>query len=154
MRASLKIFFSTVLMLLPLIASALTPSPEFQKKEVLGSVTNFETKNSDVHIGEMTSDFKYGDLTQQNVDDLSELYEAKKEYGKMFGFKGWEPVEKKFFQDKSHRMLILRGHYKNADNKKIHFLEVYWANANQSKQFLITSEKKDLKVDEYKAYLK
>lgn len=135
-------------------AFALSPTAEFEKKEDFGEVKNFRHSKQDVDLSVMDSDLKYADLSQKNVNELKDLFETKKEYGKFFGFKDWTPKEHKLVEEKSQRILLLSGNYKNSDNKTVHFLEVYWADKTKSGQYLLTSDTKEFKLDHYKDYLK
>lgn len=101
----------------------------------------------------MDSEIEYADLNQNSIQELESLFEAKKEYGKMFGFNEWTPKEKKLIEINSNRIFVLQGQYKDAKNKTVHFLEIYWANKNQAGQYLITSNSKALKIENYKEYL-
>lgn len=135
-------------------AWALSPAPEFEKKEDFGEVRNFKHKSKDVDLSIMDTELKYEDLSQKNVSELKDLFQTKKEYGKFFGFKEWTPNEHKLVEQNSKRILLLNGNYKNSDNKTVHFLEVYWADKNKSGQYLLTSDSKEFKLDNYKDYLK
>jgi hypothetical protein len=136
-------------------AFAIGPASTFVKKENFASVQNFRDEKADIDLTTMESDLSYSDLTPENTKALEELVEVKKQYGKVFGFKDWKATSQKLFSDASERSFILQGNYKDAANKTVNFLEVYWANKeNKSAQFLITSNSKELKIENYKLYLK
>lgn len=132
---------------------AISPKVDFIKKESFGSVSNYRHLKADVDLSIMDSEFEYADLNQANIQELESLFEVKKEYGKMFGFKEWTPTEKKFVEVNSNRIFVIQGHYKDSENKIVHFLEVYWADNKKSGQYLITSNSKHLKIENYKEYL-
>ena len=132
---------------------ALAPVADFQKKEQFEGAQNYHHAKDNVDLTVLQTEIKYSDLSPENIRELDELIEAKKEYGKVFGFKEWQVKEKKTLGDKTERTLLLSGHYKNLSQKTVHFLEVYWANKNSSGQFLLTSEVREISVGSYKKYL-
>lgn len=133
---------------------SLTPTAGFVKKENFGSVTNYHDEKRDVDVAVMTTELKHEDIVQENVKEITGLFETKKEYGKVFGFKDWTPGKYKLIEEKSDRFFILEGTYKDARDKIVHFLEVYWANPQNSGQYVITSNSRDLKIESYKEFLK
>ncbi len=133
---------------------ALAPAASLQKKEMFGGAQNYHHAPDKVDLTVLDTEIKYSDLSRENIQDLDDLIEAKKEYGKVFGFKDWQLKEKKFLDDKTERTFLLRGNYKNSSQKTVHFLEVYWANQNKSGQFLLTSQSGEISIDSYKKYLR
>lgn len=127
---------------------ALTPSLSFKPKETFDSVKNFSHEKEDIDLSVMSTDIQFSDLNNEGIKELSALFETKKDYGKMFGFKEWAPVRQKLFQDATGRTFILEGHYKDANNKIVNFLEVYWASKTNAGLFLITSNSKKLALED------
>lgn len=132
---------------------ALAPAAGLQKKEMFGGAQNYHHISDKVDLTVLETEIQYSDLSRENIQELDDLIEAKKQYGKVFGFKDWKIKEKKFLGDKSERTFLLRGDYKNSSQKTIHFLEVYWANQSKSGQFLLTSQAGEISIDSYKKYL-
>lgn len=132
---------------------ALTPSQAFKKQQAYGSAVNYRHAKEKVDLTILETDIKYSDLSSENIQELDELIKVKKEYGKVFGFKDWKISQKKVLDDKNERTLLLSGKYKNSSHKTVHFLEVYWAGHNNSGQYLLTSQDKEISVDGYKKYL-
>ena len=138
---------------IPLTANALVPSPNFSTGADIGFVENFHDAINAVDLSRMSSDFEFKDLTAENIKELDKHHDTKREYGKMFGFKDWKITSQKFIDKDFGRVLVFEGNYINNRDKLVSFLEVYWATPKTSKQFLLTSEKKTLKVDEFQEYL-
>lgn len=135
-------------------ASALVPAPGFKVKSTLGEVTSYELAGKDIEINSLSSEFKYDDLTEKEMGEMKKLFEAKQEYGKMFGFAGWTPTGQKLLEKNGERIVLVQGHYKDAQNKKVNFIEVYWASKEKAGQYLITSDTVVLKMDNFSEYLK
>ena len=140
-------------LLFPLTSWALIPSSNFTTRADIGFVENFHDEINDVALSKMGSDFDYKELTAENIKELDKHHDTKREYGKMFGFNDWKITSHKFIENESGRILVFEGNYKSNRNTQVSFLEVYWATPQTSKQFLLSSEKKNLKVDEYQEYL-
>ncbi|WP_408096537.1 hypothetical protein ACJVC5_15980 [Peredibacter sp. HCB2-198] len=145
--------FLFLFLLFPLTAGALAPSPKFESRADIGFVENFHDAVDGVDLSRMGSDFEYKDLTAQNVKELEKTHDTKREFGKMFGFNDWKITNQKLMETEHGRVLVFEGSYKNKRDVIVSFLEVYWAQAGASKQFLLTSEKKVLKLEEYQEYL-
>lgn len=145
--------FLFLFLLFPLTSWALIPSPNFATRADIGFVENFHDEINDVALSKMGSDFDYKDLTADNIKELDKHHDTKREFGKMFGFNDWKITSHKFIENESGRILVFEGNYKSNRNTMVSFLEVYWATPSSSKQFLLSSEKKNLKVDEYQEYL-
>lgn len=145
--------FLFLFLLFPLTSWALIPSPNFTTRADIGFVENFHDEINDVALSKMGSDFDYKDLTADNIKELDKHHDTKREFGKMFGFNDWKITSHKFIETESGRILVFEGNYKSNRNTMVSFLEVYWATPSSSKQFLLSSEKKNLKVDEYQEYL-
>jgi hypothetical protein len=129
------------------LAWSLTPSTSFIKTSKLQDITNFRHNKLDVDLSLMPSEIKYSDLNSNSLKDIDDLLEAKKEYGKMFGFYNWTLKNKKIVEAKATKILLLQGSYKNAQGRNVSFIEMYWANQTQSGQILITSDTIELKPD-------
>jgi hypothetical protein len=142
-----------VLSLLYTEAFALSPV-DFTKTETYGEAQNLRHKKDDVDLSIMKTDLGYDDLSPQNAKELESLFETKKEFGKVFGFKDWTPKDHKLVEVNSERVLLLYGNYVNNLNQKVNFMEVYWANKTISGQYLLTSDTKEINFNNYKEYLK
>lgn len=137
----------------PQLGQALVPAPQFAERSDIGFVENFHDAVNAVDLSRMSSDFEFKDLTAENIKELDKHHETKREFGKMFGFNDWKITSQKLLEKDFGRVLVFEGSYKNNRDKLVSFLEVYWATPKTSKQFLLTSEKKTLKADEFQEYL-
>ncbi len=135
-------------------AFALSPVPGFKVKSSLGDITTYELAGKDIEINGMASDFKYEDLTEKEMTEIKGLMNAKKEYGKMFGFEDWKSTGHKVIEKNGERIVLIEGNYKDSRKKNVNFVEVYWANKEKSGQYLITSDSLALKMDNFSDYLK
>ncbi len=153
MRTCLR-FLSLILCMVSMNTWSLTPSSDFIADDVFGDVSNFRCEKNDIDLSIMDSDLSYQDLSSDKIKELDSLFEAKKDYGKMFGFNDWTPDKHKLVEENSKRIFLLQGHYKDAEKKTVHFMEVYWADKNKGGQFLFTSNSKVLSIEDFKEYLK
>lgn len=128
-------------------------SPNLYQVSDFGMVKNYRDPQHSVDVSRMPSDFTFKDLIPENVKSLDKVHDVKREYGKMFGFREWQIVDQKLLIEDSERILLFEGNYKNEKGDLVSFLEVYWADQKGAQQFLITSEKKSLKMDAYQEFL-
>lgn len=133
---------------------ALSPVNKFIPQQNIGSITQYKDASSDIHLSNIPSKIGYDDLKKEHILDLKKSLETKKDFGKLFGFKDWTAKNQNLIEEKNQRIFIIEGHYKNSKNINVNFLEIYWADKQKSGQYLITSESKELKVENYKEYLK
>ena len=148
----LKTFFIVVPLLCTSFCWALSPAADFKTKDSFGSISNLQHSKEDIELSVMETDITFSDLGTEGIKELNSLFEAKKEYGKMFGFKEWTPLRQKLFEDDNGRTFVLEGFYKDGENKTVNFLEVYWASKTKSGQFLVTSNSKKLPLEEFKRH--
>lgn len=132
---------------------AFSISPEFIPKDLATKIKVYENSKEAITLSEMISTVTYADLSQKNVGELKELFQTKKEYGSVFGFSDWTVSNQKLLEENSSRILLIEGTYKNNDNKKISFLEIYWADKSRTGQYLLTSESKTLSLKDFKDYI-
>lgn len=133
-------------------AWSLSPIPTFIEKPNIGFVDNYYDEARSIALSRMASDFDFQDLTPENVKELDKVHDTKREFGKMFGFHDWKVTGQKLIEKEFGRVLLFEGTYLNNKKEKVSFLEVYWANAQSSRQFLLTSEKSLLKLDQFQEY--
>jgi hypothetical protein len=134
-------------------ALALSPSPAWKVSNTFGDVISYELADKKAELNAMSSEFSYDDLNTKEMNGLQSLIETKQEYGKVFGFADWKLQEQKLVEKNGERIVLLSGTYKDAQKQSVNFIEVYWANRSKSGQYLITSQVRPLKVDDYSNYL-
>lgn len=149
----IKIALTFLTILFTLNVFALAPSPKLVELRKIGFVYNYQDTSGSINLSKMPSDYAFKDLSPEEVKNLDKAFEVKKEYGKFFGFDGWNVIKKEFINLETERTLLLEGSYKNDKGKLVSFIEVYWASLTDSGQFLITSDKQTLKLSSYKDYL-
>jgi hypothetical protein len=147
-------FFSIFIFTMTSLCWAMDPTEGFIKKGSLGSVINYRNEKADIDLSSMETDITYSDLSKEGVEELNSLFEVKKEYGNVFGFSEWTPKDQKLVEEKTQRLFLLQGQYKDRDKKTVYFIEVYWATQKTSGQYLLTSNTEAFKIDDYKKYLK
>lgn len=133
-------------------AWSLSPIPAFVEKPNIGFVDNYYHEDRSIALSRMASDFGFQDLIPENIKELDKVHDTKREFGKMFGFQDWKVTGQKLIEKKFGRVLLFEGTYLNNKKEKVSFLEVYWANSENSRQFLLTSEKSLLKLDQFQEY--
>lgn len=131
---------------------SLSPSPHFAEKPNIGFVTNYYDETRGIALSRMASDFSFHDLTPENVKAIDKVHDTKREFGKMFGFRDWKVTNQKLMEKDHARFLLVEGTYFNNKKEKTSFLEVYWANPKKSGQFLLTSQKTNLKIGQFQEY--
>ncbi len=146
----LTLLFVTIVFALPVWS--FSPKPNFIEKPNIGFVDNYFDETRGIALSRMASDFDFQDLTPENVKELNKVHDTKREFGKMFGFHDWKVTGQKLIEKDFGRVLLFEGTYLNNKKQKVNFLEVYWANAQSSRQFLLTSEKYLLKLDQFQEY--
>jgi hypothetical protein len=117
----------------------------------LDGVEHFHDKTAQVNVAVSPSKLKFADLNKEAVADVEKLFAIKAEYGEMFGFKKWKAQRHRLQEDPRGRALLIEGNYENLAGRKIHFLEVYWADNSSAREFLFTSEKKTLQLEQFAA---
>jgi hypothetical protein len=135
------------------LAWSLTLSPSFITTNKLHDIIIFRHKILDIDLSTMPTEIVYSDLDLNGLKQLDGLIEAKKEYGKMFGFSQWSLKDKQIIERGSTRLLILQGTYKNSEGQNVFFMEVYWADKSTSGQVVMTSDTLELKPKNFHEYL-
>lgn len=134
-------------------AWGLSPSPLLEEQDKIGRVQNFQDPTRKVDVAKMSSEFEYEDLKSVHTNEILDYIETKKEFGKLFGIREWEIKKQELTEAPHGRIFIIEGTYIDSHDDKVNFLEVYWANKKESRQYLITSELRQLKIDDYKEFL-
>ena len=115
----------------------------------LDGVEHYHDKTAHITVAVSPSKLKFTDLNKESIAEIEKLFAVKAEYGEMFGFKKWHATRHKLQEDERGRALLIEGDYESLDGKKIHFLEVYWANNSSAREYLFTSDTKSLQLEQY-----
>ncbi len=115
----------------------------------LDGIDHYHDKSAQIKVAVSPSKLKFSDLNAEGVAEVEKLFAVKAEYGEMFGFKKWHAKRHKLQEDSRGRALLIEGDYESLEGKKVHFLEVYWANNSSAREFLFTSDTKPLQLEQY-----
>ena len=132
-------------------ALALTLPLRYTPGLKLDGIEHYHDKTAQVTVAVSPSKLKFADLNKEGVAEVEKLFAVKAEYGEMFGFKKWKAKRHRLQEDTRGRALLIEGDYENLEGRKIHFLEVYWADKSSAREFLFTSDKKTLQLEQYPA---
>ncbi|MES3037128.1 MAG: hypothetical protein V4736_04400 [Bdellovibrionota bacterium] len=130
--------------------SALPLANGFVAAEDFDIMKNFKNPALSLRLTTLDSELSYEDLTESEIKTLAPLMKTRKEHAKLIGLKSWTPGDQKLIEEERGRFFLLQGQFVDSDDKTVHFLEVYWADKLESKQYLLTSEEKQIPLSDYK----
>lgn len=144
-----------MLILLFLAHALALPLPQrYVPGQAFDGVDQYRDNNADVDVAVSPSKLKYTDLTNESVKEAKALFKVKAEYGEVFGFKKWVAKRDKLVESSSGRAWLIEGNYESLEGKTVHFLEVYWADQKNAKEYLFTSNTKTFQLEQFNEVFK
>lgn len=138
-----------ICLLLSVRAHALQIDARFEIREQFNGVTNFEDRSNGLRVSASPTQLRYEDLTAQGVKDVQEVFEVKKEYGKLFGFADWTAQRQQLLETSRGRFFLLQGQYRSNQGHTVYFLEIFHSDRTSGGEYLVTSNSRPVTLEEY-----